>query len=94
MVKDCKRPIQLDKGTASFPKPKEYQKMKVAGMELTSEESEESEESESDENSVKSSEESESPSKSDEEYLDSSGEELEQEQQDEGNWWDSPEVSD
>jgi len=36
MVKDCQRPIKLDKGTASFPKAKEYQKMKVAGIELPS----------------------------------------------------------
>jgi hypothetical protein len=32
-VKDCIRPIKLDKGTASYPKAKEYHKMKVAGME-------------------------------------------------------------
>jgi hypothetical protein len=35
-VKDCIRTIELDKGTASYPNAKEYQKMKVAGMELSS----------------------------------------------------------
>jgi len=35
--KDCLRQIKLDRGTASYPKPKEYQKIKVAGMELLDE---------------------------------------------------------
>jgi len=89
-VKDCQRPIKLDKGTASFPKAKEYQKMKIAGMELSSDDSasEDSEDSESDEDDSDDSESSE------EEYLDESEEELEQEPQEEGNWWDSPENSD
>jgi hypothetical protein len=52
---DCIRPIKLDKGTASYPKAKEYQKMNVAGIELASEEDDstslefESSESESEE---------------------------------------------
>jgi len=37
-VKDCIRPMRLDKGTASYPKAKDYQKMKVAGMEVFSKE--------------------------------------------------------
>jgi hypothetical protein len=37
----------LDKGTASCPKAKEYQKMKVAGIELSEEESEDSEDEDS-----------------------------------------------
>ena len=47
MVKDCQRPIKLDKGTASFPKAKEYQKKKIAGMELPSDVDSEDEDSES-----------------------------------------------
>jgi len=35
-VKDCKRPIKLDKGTASYPKAKEYRKMKIAAVQLDS----------------------------------------------------------
>jgi len=35
-VKDSKRQIKLDKGTANFPKAKDYQKMKIAGIELSS----------------------------------------------------------
>jgi hypothetical protein len=31
-VKDCVRSIKLDKGTASYPKDKEYQRMKIAGL--------------------------------------------------------------
>jgi len=41
-VKDCMSPIKLDKGTASFPKPKEYQKMKIAGLEVDGNEEDES----------------------------------------------------
>jgi len=46
-VKDSVGPIKLDKGTARYPKKKEYQKMRVAGMELGSREEYESD-SESD----------------------------------------------
>ena len=88
-VKDCKRPIKLDPGTASLPKAKEYQKMQIAGIELPSDD-DDSECSESDERS----DDSESSANSEEEYLDNSDEELEQEPQEEGNWWDSPESSD
>jgi hypothetical protein len=31
-VKDCRRPIKLDKGTANYPKSKEYQRLKVAAV--------------------------------------------------------------
>ena len=92
MVKDCQRPITLDKGTASFPKAKEYEKMKVVGIELPSDD--DSEDESSDENSDESSDGSESSDDSETEYLDDSGEEPEQEPPEEGNWWDSPEDSD
>lgn len=46
-MKDSVGPIKLDKGTARYPKKKEYQKMRVAGMELGSREEYESD-SESD----------------------------------------------
>ena len=32
--RDCRRPIKLDEGTASFPKAKEYQKMRIGALEL------------------------------------------------------------
>lgn len=37
-VRDCIRPIKLDKRTASFSKEKHYQKMKIAAMILQNEE--------------------------------------------------------
>jgi hypothetical protein len=37
-VADCKRPIKLDKGTANFPKAKEYQKIKESYQQPTVEE--------------------------------------------------------
>lgn len=37
-VNDCVRLRKLDKGTASYPKAKEYQKIKVAGLKLWSNE--------------------------------------------------------
>jgi len=37
-VKDCKRPINLEKGTASFPKPKEYQRLKQSQQQPLTEE--------------------------------------------------------
>lgn len=46
-MKNSVRPIKLDKGTASYPKKKEYQMMRVAVMELGSREEYESD-SESD----------------------------------------------
>jgi hypothetical protein len=32
--RDCQRPIKLDAGTASFPKGKEYQKMRIGALEF------------------------------------------------------------
>ena len=94
-VKDCQRPIKLNKGTASFPKPKDYQRMKVAGIELNNDDSEGSESDETSDNSPdSSSDESESSEESERECLDNLEGELEQEPQEEGNWWDSPEGSD
>jgi hypothetical protein len=93
-VADCVRPIKLNKGTAAFPKAKEYQKMKIAGMELLSD----SEESSSEDSEDDSEEDSGSESNSDEdtpedesegEYLDNEEQEF-QEEEEEGNWWDSP----
>jgi len=47
-VADCRRPIKLDKGTAAFPKAKEYQKMKIAGMRIESDSEDSNESNESD----------------------------------------------
>ena len=89
-VRDCIRPIKLDKGTASFPKAKDYQKMKVAAVNLPSDSSGDSESSEdsSSTDSTESSDDSQS------EFTDGTSKELDQEPQEEGNWWDSPEGSD
>jgi hypothetical protein len=84
----------LDKRTATYPKAKEYQKMKIAGMKLEDDEGEtrrsdsedrgeESDEEESDE------EVSEGESMDNQEY-----EEGQPEDQEERNWWDSPSDSD
>jgi hypothetical protein len=99
-VADCRRPIKLDKGTAAFPKAKEYQKMKIAGMRIESDssEDEESEESEDEESDDEESEDEESEESEDEESdkEESEGEYLdnekgyEQQEEEEGNWWDSP----
>jgi hypothetical protein len=90
-VKDCMRPIKLDKGTANYPKAKEYQKMKIAGIELDSEEEDcsDSESSESSDDDSSSSEEEDLEC----EYFEEEEETL-QEEEEEGNWWDSPEDSD
>lgn len=47
-VKHCKRPIKLDKGMADFLKAKEYQRMKLAAMQLTTEDDSDSDERDSD----------------------------------------------
>jgi hypothetical protein len=92
MVADCRRPIKLDKGTAAFPKAKEYQKMKVAAIQLDSEEegssSEKSEEESS--SSEESEEESSSSEESEGEYLDDEEEEQGLQEEEEKNWWDTP----
>jgi len=89
-VADCRRPIKLDKGTAAFPKAKEYQKMKVAGMQLESdneESSSDSSENEELESGSSDSEEEFKEEQSEGEYLD---EEYEQQKEkEERNWWDS-----
>jgi len=86
-VKDCIRPAKLDKGTASFLKAKEYQKMKIAAVNLPSENSEDSEISEG---SIS----TESSDVSTSDCPDVSSEELNQETQEARNWWDSPGGSD
>jgi len=88
-AKDCMRPIKLDKGTASFPKAKEYQKMKVAGLRLESDSEESSsDDSGSDDSGSEDSEEGESEEEQSEgEYLDEEYEQ--QEEEEERNWWDS-----
>jgi hypothetical protein len=90
-VKDCIRPIKLDKGTASYPKAKEYQKMKIDGLESDSEEdSSYSEDNESSDCRSEEEESSESEHKESEgEYLDEAAEEQRKEEE-ERNWWDSP----
>jgi len=95
-VKHCKRPIKLHKGTASYPKAKEYQKMKIAGMRLKDDTNDsEDDSSENDSSSEHSDSESEEEDTEDEE---SKGERLEnfedeesEEEQvsEERNWWDS-----
>jgi hypothetical protein len=97
-VKDCVRPIKLDKGTATYPKAKEYQKMKIAGMLLLETESEESEESDQEEGNSESDESKEEESSvelegSEEEDWNEPNE-LEVLEEEEGNWWDSPPPSD
>jgi len=98
-VADCKRQIKLDKGTAAFPKSKDYQKMKVAGTKLQSgTENDLCDESEDEESEGESSEEESEGESSEEEFEESEGEYLdnneeEEEQQDDeedGNWWDTP----
>ena len=90
-VKDCMRPIKWDKGTASYPKPKIYQKMKVAGLELDCEE-EGSSSSKSDSSDSGSKEESsdEEEEESEGEYLDEKIKEEQQEEETEMKWWDLP----
>jgi len=84
-VKDCIRPIKLDKGTASYPKAKECQKMKVAGMELCR-----TEEDSSDSDFKVSSRERDKE-EWEGEYMDKSDEEIEKDQEEvERNWGDSP----
>jgi len=101
-VADCRRPIKLDKGTAAFPKAKEYQKMKIAGMriESDSEDSDDSEESDSDDSDEEESDREESTDEesgieeqSEEEYPDDGENYKQQEEEEEGNWWDSPRES-
>jgi len=91
-VKDCQSPIKLDKGTASIPKAKDYQKMKIAVMELSSDDSDSDDSEDSDESDGSC--DSDDSDNSEEEYLDEAEKELEPELQEEGNWWDSPEGSD
>jgi hypothetical protein len=90
-VKDCVRPTKLDRATASYPKAKEYQKMKVAALELSEEESEDSEDEDSQSDDSEEETEDESEQVSEDEYFDQSQEEEEGEkEEEEGNWWNSP----
>jgi hypothetical protein len=92
-VKDCIRgPIKLDKGTVSYPKAKEYQKMKIAGLELSDEESEESEDSEDEDSQSEGSKDEDSQSgDSKDEDSQSNGSEDESEQHSEGEYFDQDE---
>jgi hypothetical protein len=92
--RDCRRPIKLDEGTASFPKAKEYQKMRIGALELEiGEEDEYSLESESEElrdtasESSRSSEETSSESTSSESNSSESSDSSETSSLGE-NWWD------
>ena len=94
-VADCRRPIKLDKGTAAFPKAKEYQKPKVAGipLESDSQEDESDEESEEDDSGKESQEDSGEESEEEQsegEYLHDEKENEQLEEEEERNWWDSP----
>ena len=100
-VKDCKRPIKLDKETASYLKAKEYQKIKLAGMQMDNKEMDSSSEEDSDTDSSSEedsdtdsgSEEDENTEDSDGEVLVNSEKEME-EYREEKNWWDSDSDSD
>ena len=91
-VADCRKPIKLDKGTAAFPKAKEYQKMKVAGMQIESDSEESSDDEESDDEESDSEGSDDGGSEQSEgEYLDNEEDyEQQEEEEEEGNWWDSP----
>jgi hypothetical protein len=91
MVQDAIRPIKLDKATANYPKAKEYQRMNIAGMELSSikEESSESEDSDSRSEDQESSDISDSAEESEEECMEDS-EKKHQQVEESGNRWDSP----
>jgi hypothetical protein len=90
--RDCRRPIKLDEGTASFPKAKEYQKMRIGALELENgEEDEYSLESESEELRDTASEEEESSGSA--ESTSSESNSLESSDSNETsslgeNWWD------
>jgi hypothetical protein len=89
-VADCRRPIKLDKGTAAFPKPKEYQKMKIPGTKIESDSEEGSSDSSEDEDSEEDSDEESEEEQSEGEYLDDEKEYGQQDEEEERNWWDSP----
>jgi len=90
-VKNCVRLIKLDKGTAGYPKAKEYQKMKVAGLELNSDEEDNSGSTCSHSNGSDSGDSKEELEEDSEgEYLDESGNEELQKEQKGRNWRDFP----
>jgi hypothetical protein len=74
MVKDCIRPIKLDMGTASYCKAKEYRKMTVAVMMLSSDEEDGSDSESEDSQDSEGSEDSGSSEESDSEEEESEGE--------------------
>jgi len=95
-VKDCVSPIKVDEGSASYRKQKEYQKMKVAGMEPSEESSSpdsvESSEESSEESSQESSREDCEEQESEGEYLEDDEEKAQLKEEDR-NWWASPPCS-
>jgi hypothetical protein len=92
-VKDCIRPIKLDKGMASYPKAKGYRKMNVAGMELSSEE-DDSSDSSAEEDTDSEHEESEEEDLEGEYFEEQTTDKETEEEEIEGNWWNSPPNSD
>jgi len=102
-VKDCERPIKLDKGMASYPKAKEYQKMKIAGVQLDSDQDDtdsdqDDTDSDTDSDTDRDSNSDEDPSGSDVEdqrQEETEGEVLDESEEEiisykeERNWWDS-----
>jgi hypothetical protein len=89
-VKTCVRPIKTDKGTASFPKPKEYQKMMVAAIKAR-EDSSDSEEESSDyeefsDSQQEVSDSEEEVSSDDDDYFED--DEQPEEPEEKRNWWD------
>jgi hypothetical protein len=93
-VKDCVRPIKLEKGTVSYPKAKEYRRIEIAGLELESNEeddsSSESDDEDSDEAELESDDEDSDKMELEGEYLDEKEKDDQQEEEEERNWWDSP----
>jgi hypothetical protein len=88
----CIRPIKLDKGTACYPKAKEYSKMKIAGMKLREDSEDEESQSEDLEDEESQLEDSEQSQSEEEEEEDSeSSEDPESEENSEGEYFDQSE---
>jgi hypothetical protein len=90
----------LDKETASYPKAKEYQKMKVAGMGLSgaNPESSDTKERTGDKDSEEDSDDEDSEEEFNEElkgeYIEEEGEKELQNDEEERNWWGLPSDTD
>jgi len=83
----------FDKGTASYSNAKEYQKMKIAGMQMDSNDSEADSDSEEEEDSIDESEDDDSDKSESEGKEFYNLEEENREHNEERNWWDSDSAS-